>query len=147
VTPFPQLSWTLANKGKEEAFGSLVVVFWRAHLGELVQDYENIVMLVMCGNRALREDSDAFAQKGEVAGFGGSGGDEQFRCVKSWVGLGRFVLQSYEKSELEVEPGCTEHAARRKVPSHQKGVSASRLENSCTRKQRPKSACLFPSSP
>jgi hypothetical protein len=70
-----------------------------------------------------------------------------FLRIKAWVGLGRFVLQSYEKSELEVEPGCTEHAARRKVPSHQKGVSASRLENSCTRKQRPMSACLFPSSP
>jgi hypothetical protein len=40
--------------------------------------------------------------------------------IKAWVGLGRFVLQSYEKSELEVEPGRTEHAARCKVPSHQK---------------------------
>jgi hypothetical protein len=40
--------------------------------------------------------------------------------IKAWVGLGRFVLQSYEKSELEVEPGSTEHAARCKVPSHQK---------------------------
>lgn len=40
--------------------------------------------------------------------------------IKAWVGLGRFVLQSYEKSELEVEPGRTGHTARCKVPSHQK---------------------------
>ena len=32
--------------------------------------------------------------------------------IKAWVGLGRFVLQSYEKSELEVEPGRTGHTAR-----------------------------------
>ena len=104
-------------------------------------------MLEMCGNRAFGEDAGVLHRRVKSQVLAEVVVMNNFVVSNHGSDSVGFVLQSYEKSELEVEPGCTEHAARRKVPSHQKGVSASRLENSCTRKQRPKSACLFPSSP
>lgn len=66
---------------------------------------------------------------------------------KTMIGLGRFVLQSYEKSEFEVERSCTGYTARcmsRRMTKKAHQRQPSRRRTPVHRKKAQVSLCFFP---
>jgi len=71
----------------------------------------------------------------------------RIREDKTMIGLGRFVLQSYEKSEFEVERSCTGYTARcmsRRMTKKAHQRQPSRRRTPVHRKKAQVSLCFFP---